>query len=167
MPARKTTTKKPAKKTAAKKTTTTKKTTAKKPAVKAKTATRKTTTPKTTTTKKPAPLKVIKTKPTKTQVFKTITENLAFDGIEVSQKMVAEVFKVLKEQVNACMKKGGCGEFIVPELGVKIRRIKKKATKARMGRNPMTGEEVKIAAKPARTVVKVTALKALKESIDG
>ena len=32
-----------------------------------------------------------------------------------------------------------------------------------MGRNPATGEAVKIAAKPARTVVKVTALKMLKD----
>ena len=32
-----------------------------------------------------------------------------------------------------------------------------------MGRNPATGEEMVIAAKPKRDVVKVTALKAMKE----
>ena len=37
---------------------------------------------------------------------------------------------------------------------------------ARKGRNPQTGEEIKIAAKPAHTVVKVQALKALKETIN-
>ncbi|MEJ2693640.1 MAG: HU family DNA-binding protein, partial [Candidatus Thiodiazotropha sp.] len=37
--------------------------------------------------------------------------------------------------------------------------------KARMGRNPATGEAIKIPAKPAKTVVKVTALKALKDKI--
>ena len=34
-----------------------------------------------------------------------------------------------------------------------------------MGRNPATGAEMKIAAKPASTVVKVTALKVLKEQV--
>ncbi|MEW8497160.1 MAG: HU family DNA-binding protein [Candidatus Thiodiazotropha taylori] len=34
-----------------------------------------------------------------------------------------------------------------------------------MGRNPATGEAIKIAAKPAKTVVKLTALKALKDKI--
>jgi nucleoid DNA-binding protein len=59
----------------------------------------------------------------------------------------------------------GSGEFSIPETGVKIRRIKKPARKSRMGRNPATGETIKIAAKPATTVVKVTALKALKEML--
>jgi nucleoid DNA-binding protein len=34
-----------------------------------------------------------------------------------------------------------------------------------MGRNPATGEPMKIAAKPASTVVRVSALKALKDTI--
>jgi nucleoid DNA-binding protein len=34
-----------------------------------------------------------------------------------------------------------------------------------MGRNPQTGEEMMIAAKPAKKVVKVTALKKLKEMV--
>jgi nucleoid DNA-binding protein len=48
---------------------------------------------------------------------------------------------------------------------VKIRKVKKPRTKARMGRNPATGEAIKIAAKPATTVVKVSALKALKDKL--
>ena len=63
------------------------------------------------------------------------------------------------------MKKRGSGEFTIPDTGVKIRRVKKPARKARMGRNPATGEPMKIAAKPASTVVRVTALKALKDTI--
>jgi nucleoid DNA-binding protein len=42
----------------------------------------------------------------------------------------------------------------------------KPATKKRLGRNPATGEQIMIAAKPARTVVKVSALKALKEAVN-
>jgi len=34
-----------------------------------------------------------------------------------------------------------------------------------MGRNPATGETIKIAAKPATTVVRLSALKALKDKI--
>jgi nucleoid DNA-binding protein len=64
------------------------------------------------------------------------------------------------------MQKRGSGEFQIPDTGVKIRRVKKPARKARMGRNPATGEEIKIAAKPAHTVVKVLALKALKDTIN-
>jgi nucleoid DNA-binding protein len=53
----------------------------------------------------------------------------------------------------------------IPPGLMKIKRVQKPATKARMGRNPATGEPMKIAAKPARTVVKVLALKGLKEMI--
>ena len=39
------------------------------------------------------------------------------------------------------------------------------ATKARRGVNPFTGENMIFKAKPARNVVKVTALKALKDMV--
>ncbi|PRP61375.1 DNA-binding protein, partial [Bacillus halotolerans] len=52
-----------------------------------------------------------------------------------------------------------------PEVGVKIRRSKKAATKARTIISPFNGEEIHVPAKPARTTVKVTALKALKETV--
>jgi nucleoid DNA-binding protein len=48
---------------------------------------------------------------------------------------------------------------------LKIYVHKKPATKEREGRNPATGETIKIAAKPASNVVKVKALKKLKELI--
>lgn len=71
----------------------------------------------------------------------------------------------LGSMIEGHMKKRGSGEFTIPDTGVKIRRVKKPARKARMGRNPATGEAMKIAAKPASTVVRVTALKALKDTI--
>ena len=43
--------------------------------------------------------------------------------------------------------------------------MEKPATKARTGRNPQTGEEIEIKAKPKRTVVKALPLKALKEIV--
>ena len=62
--------------------------------------------------------------------------------------------------------KRGSGEFKVPFMGVKVNRKTKPATKKRMGRNPATGEEMIIAAKPKRDVVKAMPLKVMKELIE-
>jgi nucleoid DNA-binding protein len=48
---------------------------------------------------------------------------------------------------------------------MKIRRISKPATKARKGINPFTGEETTFKAKPARNIVKVRPMKALKDMV--
>ena len=50
-------------------------------------------------------------------------------------------------------------------VGLKMKRVKKPATKARKGINPFTGEEMMFKAKPARNVVKVQALKGLKAMV--
>ena len=111
-----------------------------------------------------APVKKIKavgTKQTKTQIIARIAESTG-----LSKKQVASVFSELGDLITAHMKRRGSGEFTIPDTGVKVRRVKKPARKSRMGRNPATGEPMKIAAKPASTVVKVTALKALKDTIN-
>ena len=66
---------------------------------------------------------------------------------------------------QAHLKKGGSGEFSVPGLGIKLRRIIKPAREARKGTNPFTGGEIMIKAKPAVTSVKATALKSLKDAV--
>lgn len=112
-----------------------------------------------------APAKTIKaigTKQTKTQIITAIAEST-----DLSKKDVAAVFGALGDMITGHMKRRGSGEFTIPDTGVKVRRVKKPARKSRMGRNPATGEPMKIAAKPASTVVRVTALKALKDSING
>jgi nucleoid DNA-binding protein len=105
-------------------------------------------------------VKAITTKQTKTQIITAIS-----DATELPKKDVAAVFAQLGTMIESHMKKRGSGEFTIPDTGVKIRRVKKPARKARMGRNPATGEPMKIAAKPASTVVRVSALKALKDTI--
>ncbi len=105
-------------------------------------------------------VKAITAKQTKTQIVTAIAEST-----ELSRKDVAAVFSALGGMIEAHMKRRGSGEFTIPDTGVKVRRVKKPARKARMGRNPATGEPMKIAAKPASTVVRVTALKALKDTI--
>jgi nucleoid DNA-binding protein len=107
------------------------------------------------------PVKAIGKKQTKAQIITAIAEST-----ELSKKDVSAVFSALGEMITGHMKRRGSGEFAIPETGVKVRRVKKPARKARMGRNPATGEPMKIAAKPASTVVKVTALKALKDTIN-
>jgi nucleoid DNA-binding protein len=106
-------------------------------------------------------IKAIGTKQTKTQIIASIAESTG-----LTKKQVATVFSELGDMITGHMKRRGSGEFTIPDTGVKVRRVKKPARKARMGRNPATGEAMKIAAKPASTVVRVTALKALKDTIN-
>ena len=51
-------------------------------------------------------------------------------------------------------------KFTIPALGI----LKLNKRKARLGRNPATGEQIKI---PAKTVVKLTVSKACKDAILG
>ena len=53
---------------------------------------------------------------------------------------------------------GGAGKFVIPGIG----RIVKAHRKARMGRNPQTGEAIKIKAK---TVVRLRPAKAMKDAV--
>ena len=113
--------------------------------------------------KKAAPVKklpAIGKKQTKSQIIAAIAEDTG-----LSKKEVAAVFSSLSDLITRHIKRRGSGEFTIPDTGVKIRRVKKPARKARMGRNPATGEPMKIPAKPASTAVKVTALKALKDVV--
>ncbi len=83
----------------------------------------------------------------------------------MTRKQVDAVFNSLGELIQRHMQRRGSGEFTIPQTGVKVRRERKPARKSRMGRNPATGETIKIAAKPASTVIKVAALKALKDTL--
>ena len=77
---------------------------------------------------------------------------------EVSKKAAAAMIEEVAALAIAETKKGGA--FVLPGIGklVKVNR------KARMGRNPATGEAIKI---PAKTVVKMRVAKACKEAIVG
>jgi len=78
---------------------------------------------------------------------------------DTPKKMVNSFFEELfKLAVKEC--KGGAGKFVIPNLG----RAVKAHRKARMGRNPQTGEPIKIKAK---TVVRLRAAKAFKDAVLG
>ena len=105
-------------------------------------------------------LTAIADKQTKLQIITAIAEDTG-----LNRKDVVAVFSSMSNLISRHLTSRGSGEIVIPDTGVKIRRVKKPRTKARMGRNPATGEAIKIAAKPAKTVVKVSALKALKDKI--
>ena len=134
--------------------------TAAKPAVRKKTVAKKKAAPKKKVAAAPVRLKSITTKQTKTQIVQAIVEDTG-----LTKKQIGSVFNSLGELIKRNMQKRGSGEFTIPQTGVKIRRVRKPARKSRMGRNPATGETIKIAAKPASTVIKVAALKALKDTL--
>lgn len=76
---------------------------------------------------------------------------------EISKKTANQFFdELFKLAVREC--KGGAGKFVIPNIG----RAVKAHRKARMGRNPQTGEAIKIKAK---TVVRLRAAKAFKDSV--
>jgi nucleoid DNA-binding protein len=81
---------------------------------------------------------------------------------ELSRKQVSGVLDALSDQISKAVSKKGPGIFAIPGL-MKITIQNKPATKARMGINPFTKQEQQFKAKPARRVVKIRALKALKD----
>jgi nucleoid DNA-binding protein len=104
--------------------------------------------------------KTVSTKQTKSQILSTLADNTG-----LSKKEVTSVLDEVAGLAHAHLKNGGSGEFSVPSLGIKLRRVIKPAREARKGTNPFTGEEIMIKAKPATTSVKATALKALKDAV--
>lgn len=107
-----------------------------------------------------APAKSYKDPMTKSALYMTIAENTG-----LKKKDVVAVFDELTAIINGHVKKNAAGLFTMPGL-MKVKVIRKPATKARKGINPFTGEPTVFKAKPARNVVKVLALKALKEMVN-
>jgi len=95
--------------------------------------------------------------PSKSEVLASIAE-----ATELSRKQVASVFDALSGLIKKNVGKKGPGMFVVPGL-MKIVVIQKPAVKARKGINPFTKQEQMFKAKPARKVIKVRPMKALKD----
>ena len=88
---------------------------------------------------------------TKSQLLGVLSEATSMSKKDVSNFLDAMATVAYKE-----VKKGN--EFVIPGFGklIKIKRA------ARMGRNPATGETIKI---PAKTVVKFRVAKAAKDAV--
>ena len=111
--------------------------------------------------KAPVPKKKpgINSKMTKSMILAEIAESTSLTKVQVNA-----VLEELESVIERHIRKRAAGEFTLPGL-LKIKAAKRPASKKRMGRNPATGEEMVIPAKPASTRVRVTALKKLKDMI--
>jgi DNA-binding protein HU-beta len=88
---------------------------------------------------------------TQTQIVQTLA-----DKCEVTKKVSKNLLETLAQTAVAEVKKNGI--FVLPGIG----RLVRVDRKARMGRNPATGEAIKIAAKK---VVKFRVAKVAKDAI--
>jgi nucleoid DNA-binding protein len=99
----------------------------------------------------------IKDRYSKTQILEEIASSTG-----LTRKQVSGVLDSLTTVIEAHINKRAVGEFVLPGL-MKISTVRKPAVKARKGISPFTKEEVVFKARPATTVVKVRALKKLKD----
>ena len=84
------------------------------------------------------------------------------DMTGLGKKEAASVMDALGAVIELHIKSRGPGKFVLPGL-LKINVVKKAARPAREGINPFTGEKMMFKAKPAHKVVKIKALRKLKE----
>jgi DNA-binding protein HU-beta len=96
--------------------------------------------------------------PTKSDILNHISKET-----DLSRKQVAAVFDSLNGVIRKSLR--GNGLFTMPGL-MKLKVVKKPATKAREGINPFTGEKQMFKAKPASKKVRVMPLKALKAMVN-
>jgi DNA-binding protein HU-beta len=89
---------------------------------------------------------------TQAQFFQAVSE-----ASQVSKGQVRQVFQAVEEIVSKRLKAEG--KIPLGGLGA----VKLVDRKARIGRNPATGEQIKI---PARTAIKITPAKALKDTFN-
>lgn len=96
----------------------------------------------------------------KSEIYKALAEEAG-----LTRRQVASVFDGLAGLIKKDLSARGPGIFTVPGL-MKIKVRKKPAQKAiKNWRNPFTGEITTRPAKPATKVVKIYALKRLKEMV--
>jgi DNA-binding protein HU-beta len=92
---------------------------------------------------------------TKKPMTKTQLVNLLAEAIGITKKQAVQTVELLADTAYKEAKKAG---FTIPGIG-KLVVVKRKARK---GRNPATGEAIKI---PAKTVVKFRVAKACKDAV--
>jgi nucleoid DNA-binding protein len=94
----------------------------------------------------------------KSEIAHTLSESTG-----LTKAQITSVFENLAELVGKQLNNGP-GIFTLPGL-LKIKVVNKAAVPARTGINPFTKQETTFKAKPARKVVKLQALKSLKQMV--
>lgn len=93
---------------------------------------------------------------TKKRMSQSEVVNHFADKFELKRAQVKEMFEELAELAGREVKKNG--QFVLPGFG----KLVLSQRKAREGRNPATGETIKI---PAKTTLKFRVGKAMKDSV--
>ena len=96
---------------------------------------------------------------TKAEIYGALAEKTG-----LGKRDIARLFDALSELIGEELGKKGPGLFVIPGL-VKLKVIRKPATRAKQGVNPFTKQPMTIKAKPARNIVKAVPMKALKELV--
>ena len=109
--------------------------------------------------KKKVAAKAVKKPTTKAETFTYIA-----DKTGLTKRDVGAVFESLNVLIKRDIRRTGPGVYTVPGL-MKIKVVRKPTTKTRKGVNPFTDKPMTFKTKPARNVVKVLALKALKDMV--
>ena len=99
-------------------------------------------------------MKASKESATQADIISTLAETT-----DMSKADVTKLLKAQGELMESHLIKNGSGSFAPPFLGVKFNRVKRAGRK---GRNPQTGEEIKI---KSRNVVTTKVLKGLKDAV--
>src|SRR5580692_11514353 len=113
-----------------------------------------------TSASKKIALPTVKDPLTKGGIIKALTDITC-----LPKKDIVASLEALTKVIELHVKSRGPGKFVMPGL-LKITVVKKSARPARKGINPFTGEEVMFKAKPAHKVIKIKALKKLKEMME-
>lgn len=96
---------------------------------------------------------------TKTEIVTSLAE-----GTGLTKRQVNGLLNELAGLIGGELGNRGPGVFKLPRL-LSARVVHKPATEARKGINPFTKQETVFQAKPARNVVKIVAMKGLKDTV--
>jgi nucleoid DNA-binding protein len=95
----------------------------------------------------------------KTEILTALSE-----ATGLTKQQVGGLLDELSKLIGTNLGGDGPGAFALPGL-LQIKVVRKPATEEHMGINPFTKQEMVIKAKPAKNVVKITALKGLKDMV--
>jgi len=95
----------------------------------------------------------------KTEVVSALAE-----GTGLSKQQVNDFFEELTSLIAKNLGEGGPGVFNIPGM-MKVKVVRKEAKPEREGLDPFTKEKRIFKAQPAKNVVKVSALKKLKDAV--
>ena len=105
-----------------------------------------------------------KATPTKKPMNKTEIAAYLAEATGLTKEQVSGVFDELAKLIEKNLDEQGPGVFALPNL-LQVKVVRKPAVEAHMGVNPFTKQEMMVKAKPAQNVVKLVALKGLKDMV--